>query len=712
MRYGLFEYLVMSFGLTNAPAHFTYLMNSVFMPELDKFVVVFIDDILIYSKNEEEHAQHLRIVLTCLREHQLYAKFSKCAFWLEEIQFLGHVLSTKGIAVDPSKVKDILEWKPPTTVHQVRSFLGLAGYYRWFIPDFSKLVKPITSLLKNDTKFIWSSKCNEAFEQLKVLLTTTSVLAQPDIEKPFDVCCDASGSGLGCVLMQEGWVIAYASRQLRRHEEHYSTHDLELAVVVHALKIWRHYLLGNICHIYIDQKSLKYIFTQSELNMRQRRWLELIKDYELEIHYHIGKANILADALSRKASCHCLTMKTSDITICQEMEKLNLEMIQYGTLNQLKLESVLLQRIMDAQKDNEGMKHIREKIEAGKAKCFRKYDQGIVWFNNRIVVPKNEEICQQILNEAHLSRYSIHPGSTKMYQDLKQHYWWTKMKIEIARYVAKCDTCRRVKAIHMKTAGPLQSLPIPTWKWEDISMDFILGLPRTTKGYDSKALDTKLLHSSAYHPQTSGQTERVNQILEDMLRACALEFPQKWDDCLLLAEFSYNNSYQESIKMAPFEALYGRRCRTPLNWSKPGERSFFRPDMVKETKAKVQWIIHNLKKAQARQKSYADKRRQPLYFLVGDYVYLKVSLMKGLSHFGVKGKLAPWYIGPFPILERHGPVAYRLQLPETLSVVHNVFHVSQLKKCLRVPNRTIEVTDVVLEPDLTYSERPIQVLDQ
>jgi hypothetical protein len=422
-RYGLFEYLVMSFGLTYASAHFTYLMNSIFMPELDKFVVVFIDDILLYSKNEEEHARHLRIILTRLREHQLYAKFSKCTFWLEEIQFLGHVLSAKGIAVDPSKVKDILEWKPPTTVHQVRSFLGLASYYRRFIPDFSKLVKPITSLLKNDTKFNWSSRCNEAFEQLKVLLTTAPVLAQPDIEKPFDVYCDASGNGLGCVLMQEGRVVAYTSRQLRRHEEHYPTHDLELADVVHALKIWCHYLLGNICHIYTDHKSLKYIFTQSELNMRQRRWLELIKDYELEIHYNPGKANVVADALSRKVSCHCLTMTTSNITLCQEMEKLNLGMIQHGTLNHLKLESVLLQRIIDAQRNNEGMKHIQEEMEAGKANCFRKDDQGVVWFDNRIVVPKNDEIRQQILDEAHLSRYSIHLRSTKMYHDLKQHYW-------------------------------------------------------------------------------------------------------------------------------------------------------------------------------------------------------------------------------------------------------------------------------------------------
>jgi hypothetical protein len=217
--------------------------------------------------------------------------------------------------VNPSKVKDILEWNSTATVHQVRSFLGLARYYRIFIPDFSKIVKPITGLLKNDTKFDWSSKCNEAFEQLKVLLTTAPVLTQSDIEKPFDVYCDASGSGLGCVLMQEGRVIAYASRQLRRHDGHYPTHDLELAAVVHALKIWRHYLLGNVCHVYMDHKSLKYIFTQSELNMRQRRWLELIKDYDLEIHYHPGKANVVADALIRKASCHCLTVRTPDTTL-------------------------------------------------------------------------------------------------------------------------------------------------------------------------------------------------------------------------------------------------------------------------------------------------------------------------------------------------------------------------------------------------------------
>jgi hypothetical protein len=244
-RYGLYEYLVTSFGLTNAPAHFMYLMNSVFMPKLDKFVIVFIDDILVYSKNKEEHAEHSRIILGHLREHQLYAKFSKCEFWLKEVPFLGHVLYAKGVSVDPGKVKDILDWKPPTTIHQVRSFLGMEGCYHRFIPNFLKISKPITELLKIQVKFVWSSECEKAFQTLKRLLTTAPILAQPDIEKSFDVYCDAYGTGIGCVLMQEGRVIAYASRQLKHHEEHYPTHDLQLAVVVHALKIWRHYLLGN-----------------------------------------------------------------------------------------------------------------------------------------------------------------------------------------------------------------------------------------------------------------------------------------------------------------------------------------------------------------------------------------------------------------------------------------------------------------------------------
>jgi hypothetical protein len=266
MRYGLYEYLVMSFGLMNALAHFMYLMNSIFMPELDQFVVVFIDDILVYSKSMEEH---LWIVLQRLWEHQLYAKFSKCEFWIKEVPFLGHVVSPEGIAVDPSMVKEVLEWKPPMTVSEVWSFLGLAGYYRRFILNFSKITRLITVLLKKGSKYVWSKTCDKAFKHMKKLLTTSPVLAQPDTTKPFDIYCDASDTGLGGALMQEGRVISYSSRQLRRHEEHYPTHDLELATVVMALRTWHHYLLGNVVHIYTNHKSLKYIFTPPNLNMRQ-----------------------------------------------------------------------------------------------------------------------------------------------------------------------------------------------------------------------------------------------------------------------------------------------------------------------------------------------------------------------------------------------------------------------------------------------------------
>jgi hypothetical protein len=265
-RYGLYEYLVMSFELTNAPAYFMYLMNLVFMPELDKFVVVFIDDILVYSKNKVEHAKHLHTVLQRLREQRLYAKLSKCDFWLKEIKFLG--ISQEGIAVDLDKVQEVMNWKPPTIVCQIQSFLGLAGYYRRFILDFSRIAKPMTELLKNGAKFEWGQKCEDAFHTLRQHLTTTPVLAQPDNNKPFDVYCDSSGTGLGCVLMQDNQVIAYTSRALRPHKQNYPTHDLELAAIVHALKMWRHYLMGARCNIYTDHKSLKYIFTQTDHNMR------------------------------------------------------------------------------------------------------------------------------------------------------------------------------------------------------------------------------------------------------------------------------------------------------------------------------------------------------------------------------------------------------------------------------------------------------------
>ncbi|XP_052478451.1 uncharacterized protein LOC105775484 [Gossypium raimondii] len=285
-RYGHYEFLVMPFGLTNAPAVFMDLMNRIFRPYLDRFVVVFIYDILVYSRDETEHAEHLRIVLQILREKKLYAKFSKCEFWLREVGFLGHIVSAEGIRVDPSKISAIVNWSPPKNVFEVRSFLGLAGYYRRFVQGFSMIASPMTRLLQKDVKFEWTDKCQQSFDRLKELLTKAPVLVQPESGKEFIIYSDASLNGLGCVLMQEDKVIAYASRQLKPHERNYPVHDFELAAIVFALKILWHYLYGEKCHIYTDHKSLKYLMTQKDLNLRQRRWLKLIKDYDLVIDYH------------------------------------------------------------------------------------------------------------------------------------------------------------------------------------------------------------------------------------------------------------------------------------------------------------------------------------------------------------------------------------------------------------------------------------------
>nr|AAM00956.1 Putative polyprotein [Oryza sativa Japonica Group] len=724
-RYGLFECTVMSFGLTNAPAFFMNLMNKVFMEYLDKFVVVFIDDILIYSRTKEEHEEHLRLALEKLREHQLYAKFSKCEFWLSEVKFLGHVISAGGVAVDPSNVESVTNWKQPKTVSEIRSFLGLAGYYRRFIENFSKIAKPMTRLLQKDVKYKWSEECEQSFQELKNRLISAPILILPDPKKGFQVYCDASKLGLGCVLMQDGKVVAYASRQLRPHEKNYPTHDLELAAVVHALKIWRHYLFG----------------TRTE-------------DYDMGIHYHPGKANVVADALSRKGYCNATEGR------------------HRGFVAALEAKPTLIDQVREAQINDPDIQKIKKNMRRGKAIGFLEDEQGTVWLGERICVLDNKDLKDAILKEAHDTLYSIHPGSTKMYQDLKERFWWASMKREIAEYVAVCDVCQRVKAEHQKPAGLLQPLKIPEWKWEEIGMDFITGLPRTSSGHDSiwvivdrltkvahfipvkttysgsrlaelymarivclhgvrkkivsdrgsqftsnfwkklqEEMGSKLNFSTAYHPQTDGQTERVNQILEDMLRACTLDFGGSWDKNLPYAEFLYNNSYQASLQMAPYEALYGRKCRTPLLWDQTGERQVFGTDILREAEEKVKIIQERLRVAQSRHKSYADNRRRDLSFEEGDYVYLRVTPLRGVHRFHTKGKLAPRFVGPYKIVSRRGEVAYQLELPQSLAGVHNVFHVSQLKKCLRVPTEEANLEQIEVQEDLTYVEKPIRILE-
>jgi hypothetical protein len=392
-------------------------------------------------------------VLGTLREHQLYAKFSKCEFWLKEVGLLGHVISAGGVSIDPSKITSIMERKAPTNPTEVRAFLGLAGYYRKFVEGFSSIAHPLTQLLKKDKKFEWTEKCEQSFQELKKRLVSAPILTMPDITKSFDVYCDASKLGLGSVLMQDGKVIAYLSRQLRPHELNYPTHDLELAAVVYALKTWRHYLMGNWCEIYTDHKSLKYIFSQKELNTRQRRWIELIKDYDLGIHYHPGAL-----------------LRTNQPTLCKEFERFGLELVSHGFLANLEVRPTLFDQIKEAQKGHKSIEGIKHRMGREEVPGFSIDQQRVLWYSGRLCVPSIDELKKLILKEAHDTPYSIHPGGTKMYQGLKEQFWWHGMKREIAFYIARCDVCQRVKAKHQRPVGLLQPLKVPIWKWEEVGL--------------------------------------------------------------------------------------------------------------------------------------------------------------------------------------------------------------------------------------------------
>ncbi|GKB32040.1 putative reverse transcriptase domain-containing protein, partial [Tanacetum coccineum] len=621
--------------------------------------------------SRKEHEGHLKLIMRLLKKGELYTKFSKCEFSLSKVQFLGHVIDSEGIHVDPAKIESITDWAP------------------------------MTKLTQKSVKFDWGEKAESAFQLLKQKLCSAPILALPKGSENFVVYCDASHKGLGAVLMQKEKVIAYASRQLKVHEKNYTTYDLELGAVVFALKTWRHYLYGTKCAVFTDHKSLQHILNQKELNMRKRRWLELLSDYDYEVRYYPGKANVVADALSRKERSKPLRVRALVMTI------------------ELNLPKQILSAQSEARKEenfiNEGLHGMINKLEPR--------TDGTLCLINRSWILCFGDLGALIMHESHKSKYYIHPGSDKMYQDLKklisEAIWFVGSTINLAM------------------------------EWENIMMDFLTKLPKTATSQDTiwvivdrltksahflpmreddtleklmrqylkevvsrhevpvliisdrdgrftshflkslnKALGTRLDMSTTYHLQTDGQSERTIQTLEDMLRACVLDFGKGWDKHLPLVEFSYNNSYHTSIKAAPFEAFYGRKCRSPICWAEVGDRQLTGPEIIHETTEKIVQI-----KSQ-------------------DKVMLKVSPWKGVIRFGKRGKLNPRYIGPFKIIDNVGTVSYRLELSEQLSRVHSTFYVSNLKKCMVDEPLAIPLDEIQIDDKLHFIEEPVEIMDR
>nr|GEZ19244.1 putative reverse transcriptase domain-containing protein [Tanacetum cinerariifolium] len=675
----------------------------------DRFVIVFIDDILIYSKNRKEHEGHLKMILKLLKEEELYAKFSKCEFWLSKVQFLGHVIDSEGIHVDPAKIEAIKDCESPKTPTQIRQFLGLA------------------------------EKAKAAFQLLKQKLCSASILALPKGSKNFMVYCDASHKGLGAVLMQKEKVIAYASRQLKVHEKNYTTHDLELGAVVFALKMWRHYLYGTKYVVFTDHKSLQHILDLKELNMRQRSWLELLSDYDCEIRYHPGKANVVADALSQKERSKPLRVRSLVMIIGLNLPK----------------------KILNAQSEARKEENFINEYLHGMINKLEPRADGTLCLNNRSWIPRIGDLRALIMHESHKTKYSIHPRSDKMYQDLKRLYWWHKMKAKIATYSLNKALGTRLDmstAYHPETNGQsernIQTLEvtIPALRLlrlrrcMDASVDHLsAGLRR--KPLEFQVGDKVMLKVSpwkrvirfgkrgklnpryigpfkilakvgtvAYRLELSEQLSKVHSTFHvSKLKKCMADEPL----AIPLDEIQVDNKLnfiEEPVEIMDREVKRLKQSRIPIVKKSLNKALGTRLDMSTayhpETNGQSERNIQTLEAARDRQKSYADVRRKPLEFQVGDKVMLKVSPWKGVIRFGKRGKLNPHYIGPFKILAKVGTVAYRLELPEQLSKVHSTFHVSKLKKCMADEPLAIPLDEIQVDNKLNFIEEPVEIMDR
>lgn len=746
---GHYEYLVMPFGLTNAPATFQGLMNTVFKSLLRKCVLIFFDDILIYSSSLEEHVEHFQSVFELMRSNKLYAKLSKCAFATDRVEYLGHYIQESGVSTDPHKIKAVAEWALPVTLKQLRGFLGLAGYYRRFVKSFGVIARPLTALTKKDC-FDWSEEATDAFNKLKQALCEAPVLALPRFDLPFVVETDACGNGIGAVLMQEGHPLSYISRHLKGKQLHLSIYEKELLAVVFAVQKWRHYLLTGHFIIKTDQRSLKYLLEQRLNTPIQQQWLPKLLEFDYEIQYKQGKENLVADALSRKEGSEVLHMA---MTV---------------------LECDLMLEIQQGYDSDPETKEIIEalKLDPRNKRHFT-WSQEILRRKSKLVVPKDTPLRNKILAWMHSSSGGGHSGREVTRQRVKGLFYWKGMTKDIQTFIRSCEVCQRCKYDTSAYPGLLQPLPIPELIWTDIAMDFIDGLPsslgktvilvvvdRLTKAAHFIALShpytaasvaqaflnnvfklhgfprsivsdrdavflsdfwkelfslqgVALNYSSAYHPQSDGQSEVVNRCLETYLRCMCSDEPHLWSKWLPLAEFWYNTNYHTAIQMSPFEAVYGQAPPQHLPYL-PGESKVAVVARSLEEREKMLLILKfHLLRAQHRMQQVANDHRTDRSFNIGDHVFVKLQPYRQHSVVHRSNqKLAPKYYGPYEIIDRCGKVAYKLKLPES-SQIHPVFHVSQLKIVVgdvhtstNLPSINIETS--VKEPEFIIERKMVR----
>jgi transposase InsO family protein len=586
---GHFEFLVMPFGLTNAPATFQSLMNTVLRPFLRKFVLVFFDDILIYSPSWSAHLQHLNAVLSALREHQLKLKRAKCSFAQSSVAYLGHIISADGVAMDKEKVEAVSSWPQPRSVRGLRGFLGLAGYYRRFIRDYGSIAAPLTQLLRKDS-FAWSPEAVTAFDALKNALSTAPVLQLPDFDKPFMVDCDASGSGFGAVLHQGDGALAFFSRPFAARHLKLAAYERELIGLVQAVRHWRPYLWGRHFIVRTDHYALKFLLDQRLSTVPQHQWVSKLFGYDFSVEYRPGRLNVVADALSRRGD-HTFSIE-----------------VRSGPSFQLYED---LRREFDA---DAALREFRDTVVRDRGEPWHVVD-GLVLRGSRIFIPLSSPLLHDVLQLAHSAG---HEGIQKTLQRLRQDFIIDHDRRLVQDFVRSCVVCQRNKTEALHPAGLLQPLEVPQQVWSDISMDFIEGLPRVhgksviltvvdrfskhahfialTHPYTAlsvakaffdaivrlhgfpnsivsdrdpvftghvwrdlfKLAGVQLRMSTAFHPQTDGQSEIVNKTIAMYLRCITGDRPRAWLDWLPWAEYCYNTSYHSALRTTPFEVVYGR----------------------------------------------------------------------------------------------------------------------------------------------------------